>query len=29
MGLQFMNLSMDGMDAIRQYIKNQALTPDW
>jgi len=29
MGLQFMNMSMDDMDAIRQYIKNQALTPDW
>lgn len=29
MGLQFMNMSLDDMDAIRQYIKNQALTPDW
>jgi uncharacterized protein (TIGR02266 family) len=29
MGLQFLNMSLDDMDAIRKYIKNQALTPDW
>ena len=29
MGLQFINLSMDEMDSIRQFIKDQALTPHW
>ena len=29
MGLQFINLSMDDMDSIRQFIKDQALTPRW
>jgi len=29
MGLQFMNLSMDDMDSLRKFIKNQVLTEDW
>jgi uncharacterized protein (TIGR02266 family) len=29
MGLQFINLSLEEMDSIRQYIKDQALTPRW
>ena len=29
MGLQFLDLSLDDMDSIRQFIKNQALTPVW
>ena len=29
MGLQFITISPDEMDAIRQYIKDQALEPHW
>ena len=29
MGLQFLNLSLEDMDAIRYFIKNQALVPNW
>lgn len=29
MGLQFMDLSMDDMDSLRKFIKNQVLTADW
>jgi uncharacterized protein (TIGR02266 family) len=29
MGVQFMNLSMDDMDSLRKFIKNQVLTEDW
>jgi uncharacterized protein (TIGR02266 family) len=29
MGLQFMNLSMDDMDSLRNFIKNQVITEDW
>jgi len=29
MGLQFHDLSLDDMDSVRQFIKNQALLPEW
>ena len=29
MGLQFINLSLDDMDSIRHFIRNQDLTPEW
>lgn len=29
MGLQFLDISLDAMNAIRQYIKNEALMPFW
>lgn len=29
MGLQFIDLSLDDMDSIRYFIKNQGLTPEW
>jgi putative two-component system response regulator len=29
MGLQFLNISLDDMSAIRQFIKNEALVPNW
>jgi uncharacterized protein (TIGR02266 family) len=29
MGLQFLNLSLEDMDSIRQFIKNHGLTPVW
>lgn len=29
MGLQFMSLSMEDMDSLRKFIKNQVLTADW
>jgi uncharacterized protein (TIGR02266 family) len=29
MGIQFINLSLDDMDSIRHFIKNQDLTPEW
>jgi len=29
MGLQFLDISLDAMNSIRQYIKNEALMPFW
>lgn len=29
MGLQFLNLSLEDMGSIRNFIKNQALVPEW
>jgi uncharacterized protein (TIGR02266 family) len=29
MGLQFLGLSLDDMDSVRQFIKNQTLLPEW
>lgn len=29
MGLQFLDLSLDDIDSIRSFIKNQTLTPEW
>lgn len=29
MGLQFLDISLDDMNAVRQYIKNEALMPFW
>lgn len=29
MGLQFLDITMAGMDAIREYVKQQKLTPMW
>jgi uncharacterized protein (TIGR02266 family) len=29
MGLQFLDISLDEMNAVRQYIKNEALMPFW
>jgi hypothetical protein len=29
MGLQFVNLTLEDMDSIRKFIKNQALQPEW
>ena len=29
MGLQFVGLTLDDMDSIRHFIKNQVLTPVW